>query len=348
MPDDWERRHGLDAADPADGTPDVDRDGYTNLEEFLNQTDPRTSDRIELQFDFTAILAQLEALNAAARAAIAEERRQRPAGASLAGRPTPPLQPMPIQKFPNQPQSLGVRLKDQLWLGLNRVPAGKFLMGSPETEPERGQDEQPHWVTLTRPFYMGITPVTADEYRAVMGSEADARREGRHPAEVPWPEAVRFCETLSRNTGRTFRLPTEAEWEYACRAGTTTPFNTGLQITTDQANFDGKFVYPGGQAGEYRRSTTPVRTFPPNAWGLYDMHGNVYQWCSDWYGRYPTSAVTDPPGPSSGADRVIRGGRYGSAPRYIRSAARYSYNAKNSSVVFGFRVVMEVEDGVAP
>jgi formylglycine-generating enzyme required for sulfatase activity len=133
------------------------------------------------------------------------------------------------------------------------------------------------------------------------------------------------------------------EWEYCCRATTTTAFNTGATISTDQANFDGKFVYPGGKPGVYRRGPTPVRTFAPNAWGLYDMHGNAYQWCSDWYGPYPEGAVTDPPGPSGGADRVIRGGKYGSGPRYIRSAARYSYNPKNSSVVFGFRVVMETE-----
>jgi formylglycine-generating enzyme len=139
------------------------------------------------------------------------------------------------------------------------------------------------------------------------------------------------------------RLPTEAEWEYACRAGTTTPFNTGTTISTDHANFDGKFVYPGSKPGIYRHGPTPVRTFAPNAWGFFDMHGNAYQWCSDWYGPYPAGVATDPQGAKSGSNRVIRGGKYGSGPRYLRSAARYKYSPNNSSVVFGFRVVMETD-----
>jgi formylglycine-generating enzyme required for sulfatase activity len=214
-------------------------------------------------------------------------------------------------------------------------------MGSPTNEPERGQDEYQHPVTITRPFYMSATLVTSAEYQTVTGGKSSHGREGKLPAEVDWPDAVRFCEALSRDTGRRFRLPTEAEWEYCCRAGTTTPFNTGATISTDQANFDGKFVYPGGKPGIYRRGPTPVRTFAPNAWGLYDMHGNAFQWCSDWYGPYPHGAVTDPQGPDYGSDRVIRGGKYGSGSRYIRSASRYEYNPRNSSVVFGFRVVME-------
>jgi formylglycine-generating enzyme len=216
-------------------------------------------------------------------------------------------------------------------------------MGSPETEPERGRDEGQHAVTLSRPFYMGATLVTGAEYETVMGTRSAHGRGSNLPAEVAWPDAVRFCTALAKNTGRTFRLPTEAEWEYACRAGTTTPFNTGATISTDQANFDGKFVYPGGKAGEYRCGPTPVRAFASNAWGFYDMHGNAYQWCSDWYGPYATGTATDPNGPPSGNTRVIRGGKYGSGPRYLRSAARYSYNPNNSSVVFGFRVVMEVD-----
>ena len=216
-------------------------------------------------------------------------------------------------------------------------------MGSPPDEPERGQDESQHTVTISRPFYMGATLVTSAEYQAVTGGKSRHAGGGDLPTEVDWPDAVRFCEALSRDTGKAFRLPTEAEWEYCCRAGTTTPFNTGAAISTAQANFDGKFVYPGGKPGIYRRGPTPVRTFAPNPWGLYDMHGNAFQWCSDWYGRYPEGPATDPQGPSAGGDRVIRGGKYGSGPRYLRSASRYQYNPHNSSVVFGFRVVMEQE-----
>lgn len=343
LPDEWEQRFGFDPAKTADGTQDTDGDGYTDLEEFLNATDPKISDRTKLAFDYDAILKQVAGLNAKARAEIAEEKRKRPSDTS-AGETAPPS----TRKMELRPATMDSRTKTvsavldgNLELQLQLIPAGTFLMGSPQDEPERGRDEQQHSVTISRPFYMGATLVTAAEYQTVTGGRPAHGREGKLPAEVSWRDAVRFCKALSQNTGRMFRLPTEAEWEYACRAGTTTPFNTGALITTDQANYDGKFVYPGGQPGIYRHEPTPVRTFKPNAWGLYDMHGNAYQWCSDWYGKYPAGPVTDPQGPNSGADRVIRGGKYGSGPRYIRSAARYSYTPNNASVVFGFRIVME-------
>ena len=261
------------------------------------------------------------------------------------GSAPPPFRKMEVRPPTpaSAPQTVTVTLDKNLEMQLNQIPAGTFVMGSPPDEAERKDDEQQHTVTISHPVYMSVTLVTAAEYQTVTGGPAAHGRGGNLPAEVPWPDAVRFCNALSKNTGRKFRLPTEAEWEYACRAGTTTPFNIGATISTDQANFDGKFVYPGGKPGEYRRGPTPVRTFKPNAWGLFDMHGNAYQWCSDWYGRYPDGAVTDPQGPDAGNTRVIRGGRYGSGPRYIRSAARYSYNPNNSSVVFGFRVVIEAE-----
>ena len=349
MPDEWEKRFGLDPNNPADAAQDADGDGYTNLEEYLNGTDPRVPNRPEPTVDFGTVLKQLAALNAKARVEIAEEMRQRPAGSGFEG-----SAPIPVRKMEIRPvagvegtKGLAVVIDKDLELQLNPIPAGTFLMGSPKDEPERGQDESQHSVTISRSFYMGATLVTAAEYQTVTGGKSRRSGEQDLPAEVDWPDAVRFCVALSRNTGRTFRLPTEAEWEYCCRAGTTTPFNTGASISTDQANFDGKFVYPGGKPGIYRRHPTPVRTFPPNAWGLYDMHGNAYQWCSDWYGDYPNGPVTDPQGPSRGADRVIRGGKYGSGPRYVRSACRYQYNPNNSSVVFGFRVVMEQESSPA-
>ena len=348
MPDAWENRHGFDPANITDGSLDAEGDGYTNVEEFLNGTDPRVSARKKLGFDFDAILTRINTLNASARTEIAEERRHRPAGASLSGVAPPATHHMPVKPIAGKPGGLAISLTPELELELRKIPAGSFIMGSPADEPERGQDEQQHRVTISQAFYLGATLVTADEFHAVMGGQAAAKREGNLPAEVAWPEAVRFCQTLSKNTGRTFRLPTEAEWEYACRAGTTTPFNTGAIITTDQANFDGKFVYPGGQPGAYRRGPTPVRTFQPNSWGLHDMHGNAYQWCSDWYGPYAPGDLTDPQGPANGADRVIRGGKYGSGPRYLRSAARYSYNPNNSSVVFGFRVVMRDDKNASP
>ncbi|HEX5223079.1 MAG TPA: SUMF1/EgtB/PvdO family nonheme iron enzyme [Verrucomicrobiae bacterium] len=340
MPDEWESHFGFNPKDATDGAKDFDDDGYSNLEEFLNASNPKSSDRKVLGFTLADINSRIEVLNAKARAEIAEEQRQRPAQAGTDGSAPPPVRKMEIRSVSGTNQAVAVVLNTKSELQLNWIPAGKFIMGSPPDEPERSPEEKQHAVTISKPFYMGATLVTADEYQIVTGAKSREDNADK-PAIVTWPDAVRFCDALSKNTGRKFRLPTEAEWEYACRAGTTTPFNTGPQITTDQANFDGKFVYPGGAPGIYRRGSTPVRTFKPNAWGLFDMHGNAYQWCSDWYGPYPKGAVTDPQGSDHGVTRVIRGGKYGSGPRYIRSAARYHYNPNNSSVVFGFRVVME-------
>jgi len=350
IPDDWEKRFGFDARSAVDGSQDADADGYTNVEEFLNGTDPKAANRNAVDVNFAAILAKLEALNARTRAEIADEIRQRPPATGTDGSAPPPIQSMAIRPaaMAPPPQTIHAILTPGQELQLQLIPAGTFMMGSPDSEPERKDDERRHRVTISKPFYLGATLVTAAEYLVVTGGLAAHGGEGDRPAEVTWPDAVRFCTALSKNTGRTFRLPTEAEWEYACRAGTTTPFNTGTQITTEQANFDGKFVYPGGKPGTYRQRPTPVRSFPPNGWGLYDMHGNAYQWCSDWYGPYPSGDVTDPQGPAHGGNRVIRGGRYGSGPRYIRSAARYSYTPNNSSVVFGFRVLMEVQNRNSP
>ncbi len=343
MPDDWEHRHGFNPNLARDGALDADADGYTNVEEFLNRSDPATSDRKPATFKLADIQARIAALNAKARADIAQEQQLRPKLAGTDGSAPPPVRPMSLRPIASRTTNpaVVVALNDKLPLQLNRISAGKFVMGSPTNEPERAAEETPHTVTISRPFYLGATHVTCAEYEAVTGAKPRDAERPDVPAVVTWPDAVRFCTALSQNTGRKFRLPTEAEWEYACRAGTTTPFNTGAKITTDQANFDGKFAYRGGKPGIYRRDLTPVRTFQPNAWGLFDMHGNAYQWCSDWYGPYPNGEVTDPQGADAGVTRVIRGGKYGSGPRYIRSAARYHYNPNNSSVVFGFRIVME-------
>lgn len=343
MPNDWEMRFGFNPTDAADSSQDADADGYTNLEEFLNGSAPNTSNQMTLAINLADINARIEILNAKTRAEIAEEKRNRPEQAGADGSAPPPIRAMTIRPTKSTASNSAVAavLNDKLQLQLNLIPAGTFTMGSPANEPERDHEEKQHSVTLSKPFYLSATLVTCAEYEAVIGAKSRDANRPDAPAIVAWTDAVRFCTALSQNTGRKFRLPTEAEWEYACRAGTATPFNTGAQITTDQANFDGKFVYPGGAPGIYRRGLTPVRTFKPNAWGLFDMHGNAYQWCSDWYGPYLSGAVIDPQGADSGVTRVIRGGKYGSGPRYIRSAARYHYNPNNSSVVFGFRVVME-------
>ena len=145
--------------------------------------------------------------------------------------------------------------------------------------------------------------------------------------EVSWNDAKEFIRKLNRKEGTDkYRLPTEAEWEYACRAGTTTPFSTGDCISTDQANYNGNYPGSGCSKGVYREKTVAVGSFAPNAWGIYDMHGNVWEWCDDWYGDYPASHATDPKGPSSGSVRVLRGGSWFIYASNIRSAYRYGDN----------------------
>ncbi len=133
-------------------------------------------------------------------------------------------------------------------------------------------------------------------------------------------------------------MPTEAEWEYACRAGTTTPFHFGDTLSTDQANFDGNFAYGTGKTGIRRGKTTPVGTFPANAWGLHDMHGNLWQWCQDWYGDYPKTDVTDPQGPVKSDTRVIRGGTWYTGPSLCRSARRDGMSPNGRDKYYGFRL----------
>ena len=224
------------------------------------------------------------------------------------------------------------------------IKPGTFLMGSPASESGRFDNEGPqHRVTLTKGFHMGAHQVTQQQYGKVMGTNpSHFRKGGNHPVEkVSWSDAQEFCRKLSARDGRTYRLPSEAEWEYACRAGTTTPFAFGNTISTEQANYDGNYPYARGQKGEWRRCTTPVGSFQPNAWGLCDMHGNLYEWCSNWYDRYyyQKSAGNDPEGPSSGSHRVVRGGSWYCNPRGCRSAYRDDYPPGLRVNYIGFRLL---------
>ena len=239
---------------------------------------------------------------------------------------------------------------------LVRIPAGTFLMGSAESaeevfrrrRPGQGSLEQherehpQHQVTITRPFHMGVHEVTQAQYEAVTGKNPSHFKGANNPVDgVSWNDAVAFCQALSRKTGKVVRLPTEAQWEYACRAGTTTPFHTGQTISTDQANYDGDYVYGNGRKGIHRHKPIPVGNFKPNAWGLYDMHGNVAEWCSDWEGPYANAAILDPKGPASGLSRIVRGGSWGFDPGYCRAAARWSCGPAGELYgLLGFRVVV--------
>jgi len=224
------------------------------------------------------------------------------------------------------------------------IKPGSFMMGSPSSESKREDDETRHRVTLTKGFYMQTTEVTQGQWKKIMGSNpSDFKSCGDNcPVEdVSWYDSKDFIQKLNqRSRGNKYRLPTEAEWEYSARAGTTTPFNTGKCLSTSQANYDGNYPYTGCSKGEYRKTTVSVASFSPNAWGLYDMHGNVWEWCQDWYGEYPTSSVTDPTGPISGSFRVLRGGSWHDYARGCRSANRYGSYPDFADYRIGFRLAV--------
>jgi formylglycine-generating enzyme required for sulfatase activity len=204
------------------------------------------------------------------------------------------------------------------------IAPGTFMMGSPKEEKGRANDESQHKVTLSKGFYIGIYPVTQEEWLAVMGKNPSKfQGDPKLPVEqVSWLDCQEFIKKLREKDERSYRLPTEAEWEYACRAGSTTPFYCGDTLSTEQANYNGNYVYGDGKKGVYREKTVPVGSFPPNAWGLYDMHGNVSQWCQDLLGHdYPKGEAVDPLG-KTGESRVIRGGSWIDNPLECRSAYR--------------------------
>ncbi len=218
------------------------------------------------------------------------------------------------------------------------IPAGTFTMGSPTFEVDRVSDETQHHVILSA-FKMGKYEVTFEQYDVFCDATGSSKPSdegwgrGKRPViNVSWHDAKAFADWMG------CRLPTEAEWEYAARAGATTPFNTGYCLSTAQANFDGN-AYIGCSNGEYRKKTMPVGSFVPNAWGLHDMHGNVWEWCSDWYGTYSSSAQTNPKGASSGSYRVIRGGSWSSDADRCRCAFRNYDTPDNRNYFMGFRLV---------
>ncbi len=244
------------------------------------------------------------------------------------------------------------------------IPAGKFLMGSPADEKDRDPDELQHEVAITKPFYMGVYEVTQAEYEKVMGKNPSFfnRKSGgsqEHPVDqVEFPEAEDFCRRLSqfaaeKQAGRVYRLPTEAEWEYACRASTTMVYHFGDTLSTKLANFDGRVPYGGAEKGNFLGKTVKVGSYPPNAFGLYDMHGNVWEWCADFYDEtyYSKSPKEDPKGPAQGVlptgygnfFHVVRGGCWLDDARGCRAAYRFRYMPSDRYRLVGFRVVCEVK-----
>ena len=262
-------------------------------------------------------------------------------------------------------EDLGSDIGDHIGLEMVLIPPGKFLMGSPNDELKNQNDETPrHEVTIGYPFFAGKYLVTQAQWKAVAGLKQVNRelkldpshfKGGNRPVEsVSWYDAVEFCDRLAEHTGRPYRLPSEAEWEYACRAGTETPFHFGETITTDLANYrgtdwkiDDETTYSGaygdGPHGKYREETTDVGNFDvANAFGLYDMHGNVWEWCLDHYlDSYEATPLDGSPLLTKNEDarRVLRGGSWFFNPELCRSALRGNNRPADHSDLIGFRVV---------
>jgi formylglycine-generating enzyme required for sulfatase activity len=306
-----------------------------------------------------------------------------------------------LLRQPRQVQGFREPLAEEVALTLLWIPPGRFWMGSPEKEPERRDSEGPQHLVQVPGFFMSQTPITQAQWREVAGWQARAgeswgRELEREPSffqpsphpkalgwvdgtfsllpgeassdqrpveNVSWEDAMEFCNRLSQRTGRHYTLPSEAQWEYACRAGTTTPFHFGATITPELANSDGSSAYANGPKGKYRKQTTPVGMFPANAWGLQDLHGNVLEWCLDeWHESYEgapedgsawlsksesNQTATKKMENNSSRDeerRLLRGGSWIYSPRFCRSAFRVHLLPDSASDYVGFRVVCLPQD----
>ncbi len=275
----------------------------------------------------------------------------------------------PAQEEAAKKLDVPVAFENSVGMRFVLVPPGKFMMGSRDTAEEVARrcampnaqagwfvDEHPrHEVTLDRAFYLSIHEVPQGSFEAVNAPNEDKAKPAKNkqkPVDYPegfigatlpamsisWNDADKFCKTLNAlaaEKGREYSLPTEAQWEYACRAGTTTPFSFGETISTDQANYHGNHTYGDGRKGEYRAKPVPVGTFPPNTWGLHEMHGNVSEWCADHYGNYDDTDAEKKKSAEAGA-RVLRGGSWRSYPGACRSACRLMERGASFNV--GFRV----------
>jgi formylglycine-generating enzyme required for sulfatase activity len=258
-------------------------------------------------------------------------------GTARADQPPPPST-QPAVVTTTQPAGAATPLVLDLGKGVTMklalVPAGKFTMGSPADEAGRRDDEAPHEVTLSQPFYLGQTLVTQGQYEAVMGhNPSQVNRGPNYPVDsVSWHDAMTFSQKLGQATKQRISLPTEAQWEYACRAGSQTRFSCG----DDEALLRKYALF-------WARTTLPVAKFKPNGWGLYDMHGNLHEWSADWYGPYPDKPATDPIGPVNGQARVLRGGCFHNSAKFCRSASRIAYPPDQADYDFGFRVTAEAK-----
>ncbi|WP_293140840.1 bifunctional serine/threonine-protein kinase/formylglycine-generating enzyme family protein [Okeania sp. SIO3I5] len=249
-----------------------------------------------------------------------------------------------INRSPGQAEVMIENFDNGVSLEMVKIPAGRFLMGSPEIEVGRNDNESPQHNVDVPEFFMGKYPVTQAQWQTVMGNNPSwFKGANRSVEEVSWNEATEFCQKLSRITGKKYSLPSESQWEYACRAGTTTPFYFGETITSELVNFDGNSTYANAPKGIYREETTDVGIFPPNAFGLYDMHGNVLEWCQDvWHSNY-NGAPTDGSAWETGGNNSrspLRGGSWAINPYLCRSAYRDNLDRRGyNGTYIGFRIV---------
>jgi formylglycine-generating enzyme required for sulfatase activity len=253
---------------------------------------------------------------------------------------------------PGQAYQFVEQLSDQMVLEMVQIPAGEFLMGASKDEADSRDSERPQHRVIVPEFYMGKYPITQAQWKFGASLPQIDHKLNPNPShfndvnlpveKVSWFESVEFCARLSLYTKREYRLPSEAEWEYSCRAGTTTPFYFGETISTNLANYNGNYVYGRGNTGTYRGSTTPVGSFPPNLLGLFDMHGNVWEWCQDqWcenYQKTPTDGSSHFNNTNRNTYRIMRGGSWGVNPRLCRSAVRILNVPNHRNDLTGFRV----------
>jgi len=364
------RRHGLDPVTLLLSAEEIDR----QLAEVAAQAkDKADAERLAREQEQAERQARDQEAQAQARAKADAERLAKEQGQK---RKEPELQPLSvstavvmqearqglsgllgpkwrIDKRSLQVQGYRERLAEGVELTMVQIPAGSFLMGSPEDEPERRRNEGPQHQVQLQGFFMGQTPITQAQWQVVAGWQTLQRELNSDPASfkdlhrpvesVLWKDAIEFCRRLSQRFGRTYTLPSEAQWEYACRAGTSTPFHFGATLTPDLANYAGNYTYCDGPKGVDRQETTKVDSFPANPWGLYDMHGNVWEWCLDqWHGTYQGAPADGSAWQDSDViineHRLLRGGSWNGHPRACRSAYRYPVSPDGPLPRIGFRV----------